>query len=178
MKLSDIESSGTDFFKFFNIHQVAEIPLLGISVIKKFKPGGFQESIDLEITENELGELLSAGLQLNRTWIGNVQKINPFATDIAKSFLHAFIPPKIHNELKTFIDFIEFAHGTQDRIIHISGKQPSLGTPSPEIRHFLEVFVGNEVQYVRDYSICKIAFTNLNMKNRDFLEIGIIYQYY
>ena len=175
MKITEVQTNGTDFFSFFGIHQVAEIPMLGVSVIKKFKPGGFQEAIDIEITEDEIGSLLSAAIQIERTWLGNAQHLNPFGTDIAKSFLNTFIDPRDHEQISPLVDTIADLHGEFDKIIKISGKPAGHSPIKGDILHFVMTTLGKEEHWKRQYNSCTISFANITFKNRTFLEIGVIY---
>jgi hypothetical protein len=176
MKLSEIQSSGTDFFLFFGIHQVAEIPIFGRSVIKKFKPGGFQEFIDIEITENDINELLSVAIQIDRHWLGNLQHLNPFGIDIAKSFLKAFTYSKTLPQIDQILEYLTNLHGEEDEVITFSGNPSMNAPPKGDIRHFILVTVGTEQNWSRDYGFYRLSFVNLNFETRTFLEISLMYQ--
>ena len=89
IKYSELQQS--EFFSFFNISEIKIEKTPELTEIRYLKPGGFQEFIDIlfKIKDDEIKE---AQLILERSWIGNHKKINPFGTDITKSFIEAITP--------------------------------------------------------------------------------------
>ncbi|MFX0072207.1 MAG: hypothetical protein ACFFAO_14055, partial [Candidatus Hermodarchaeota archaeon] len=94
-----------DFFKFFNLKEVKIKDISESKMHIKLKPGGFQEHIDIEFIVNK-DELENAKIFLDRKWIGNAESINPFANDIAKSFLGAIVPYKEQESIRDLIHFL------------------------------------------------------------------------
>jgi hypothetical protein len=175
MKLAKIQANDTDFFSFFKVHQVATVPMLEVSVIKKFKPGGFQESIDIDIVEDTKEDLLSASILLDRSWLGDETHLNPFALDITKSFLNTFTPPPDQSKMHELAEKLFQLHGTRDEVISLTHAEKKSPPKSTAFKH-LEACVMNKMQEVEiKLTTCNVSFKNLDLKAKQRFELGIIY---
>lgn len=177
MRLSEVQTSGTDFFTFFGIHQVATVPMLEVSVIKKFKPGGFQENIDIEITEDLKENLLSASLLIDRSWLGNREHLNPFALDITKSFLSTFTAPEDQPKMHEIAEEMFKLHGTKDKVISLQSEKKN---PRPNLKpvafQHIHACLVNKMQEVEiKLKACNVCFKNLEINGKLRFELGIMY---
>jgi hypothetical protein len=110
----------SDFFTFFNVHETSRREDGGDGVqIVQCKPGGFQESIDISFDVDSAGGVLAARLDLERSWIGNGEHVNPFANDIAKSFIDALVPSSDHAAIEPLLTAIMDAKGIEDKRIYL-----------------------------------------------------------
>ncbi|MHA1782075.1 MAG: hypothetical protein ACTSUL_01465, partial [Promethearchaeota archaeon] len=87
----------SDFFNFFNFSEILHEKFQEEKELLKLKPGGFREFIDLELILMK-GKIIEAILYLDRNWVGDEFSLNPFAKDIAKSFVGTFFPPGVDDE--------------------------------------------------------------------------------
>lgn len=137
---SKIQNS--EFFDFFNCHEINSITCSSSLVIKKVKTGGFQEFIDLEFHLNQ-DEIIKAVLTLDRSWIGDPKHVNPFAKDIAKSFIAAIVPLEEKHLVDSLVRHLFRLKGYKDVIYYIHQKE-KLPSPSSEVIQVLDVFLGNK----------------------------------
>ncbi len=115
MKLQEFLDS--DFFSFFNLHQTENIIEAGLSRIY-FKPGGFQEHIDIEVAVLGNLKIYEAALELDRSFIGDEKSLNPFAKDICKSFIAVMCSHETDEGFDDIIDAIWSIKGTHDKIFY------------------------------------------------------------
>ena len=82
----------SDFGQFFRIHEIGR-DVEGKRTKVELKPGGFQQDIHLSFDLDSKEMIHRATLHLRRGWVlGPPYGLNPFAIDIAKSFLGALLP--------------------------------------------------------------------------------------
>jgi hypothetical protein len=87
------ELQASDLWSFFNLREIARDDSDPTSVAITLQPGGFTEHIGLKLTCFEDEAIGSAELRLRQSWvIGPPMGINPFANDIAASWLKALVP--------------------------------------------------------------------------------------
>ncbi len=80
---------GGDFFDFFHVWETADGRTTEADRTKvRLKTGGFQEHVDLTLDLDSRERVTRAELWLRREWMAN---LNPFAKDIAKSFVGGFV---------------------------------------------------------------------------------------
>jgi hypothetical protein len=150
----------TDFFKFFNVHEVASEAQPSGGTLLKLKTGGFQESVDLELMLDASRNITVARLYLTRGWVGNGQHVNPFATDIASSFLTAFSAPEDLKQVRYFADGLRELHGTGDQVIHLNPvSEPASLTP-PDVALFLDTFKGASTDFTAEMSRARLDASN------------------
>ncbi|MBD3191839.1 MAG: hypothetical protein GF308_14425 [Candidatus Heimdallarchaeota archaeon] len=132
----------SEFFDFFNCHEINSITLSSSLVVKKVKPGGFQEYIDLEF-HLKGDEIEKAQLILDRSWIGDQKHVNPFAKDITKSFIATIVPSNEKHLVESLVEHLFRLKGYKDIVYYIHQKEP-LPSPSSEILQVVDVFLGNK----------------------------------
>jgi hypothetical protein len=82
----------SDFWKFFHVREV-ERKQAGERMAVSLQTGGFQQELSLQLRLDRADAVREASLALRRGWmVGPPHGVNPFAADIAKSFLGAFLP--------------------------------------------------------------------------------------
>lgn len=94
------ELRASDLWSFFHLREIARDDSDPTYVPITLQPGGFIESITMRLISYENEEIYSADLGLRQSWvIGPPFGINPFATDIAASWMATLTPqadrPKI-----------------------------------------------------------------------------------
>src|SRR5262249_47901536 len=81
-----------NFWKFFRVRET-ERHEEGARTLVLLQPGGFQSEIHLQVELDKADGIRKASLALRRSWIvGPTYGIDPFAADIAASFIGAFLP--------------------------------------------------------------------------------------
>jgi len=85
----------TNFWSFFNLHEKSREARDPANVDVILGTGGdFADEIEVRLTLNERSLINTAELRLRESWlIGPPLGLNPFATDIAASFLDTLAPP-------------------------------------------------------------------------------------
>ncbi|MFX1410437.1 MAG: hypothetical protein ACFFA6_08790 [Promethearchaeota archaeon] len=163
----------SEFFTFFNLYEINNEKTT--PTLKTLKPGGFQEYIDIEFHINEKGEVIMAILFLDREWIGNVEIINPFGKDIAKSFIDAVVPIKEKegedNIIVLLIHFLFNMVGTKDKIIPCTEPLYNFENSSPEVKSFLDVYRNLRPSYELHLEGSILKIENLIQKNKSRLMI-------
>ncbi|MHA1211572.1 MAG: hypothetical protein ACTSSH_03835 [Candidatus Heimdallarchaeota archaeon] len=135
------ELQATEFYKFFNCTETGREQTDHITVIN-VKTGGYKEYINLSFHINDLDEIIEASLKLDRKWIGNVENLNPFAKDIAKSFVEVIAPQNEKEKVRALVNHLFELHGTKDEVIVIQPTNEPLAPPDMIIKKILEVFEG------------------------------------
>jgi len=167
----------SEFFSFFNLTEVeTSSPLSPPPTLKKVKPGGFQEHIDIEFYVNEHDELEEAILLLDREWIGDDKSINSFGKDIAKSFIEVVTPSeekkKENNQVKLLTHYLFNLKGSRDIIIPLDKLLQDFEESDPKVKAVLDVYrnLNRSVEFSLEFS--KFFFENIvqNGKPRLLIE--------
>jgi len=152
----------SEFYQFFNLSEESSTIHGEANELKQYflKPGGFQEHIDILInTSKEL--IINATLVLNREWIGNKDKLNPFANDITKSFIGLLFPGALDQEFKiNLTQNIWNARGSKDRVLCLDKAVYIWENANPEIKEFLDVYRGSAGSAIRSYYNFEIQMRN------------------
>ena len=170
MKLSDLKNS--DFFTFFNLREINSIKIDNSIEIKEYKPGGFQDHIDIKFEiSNKNDEIKSGTLLLDRDWIGNIESINPFGTDIAKSFIVAITPPDEKKSIEELAHYVFNLKGLKDIVISCEAFIFKFEESNPKIKIILDVYrnLSDSNDFILKYS--KFIFKNLKESNKQRLLI-------
>jgi len=168
----------SEFYKFFHISEIAvsqEYDPFSIQddfYVLKLETGGFKEFIDIRIVVENDG-IYYATLRLSRQWICQYG-INPFASDILKSFIDAFIPklidlsqirvsfdPIIPNPDRKQIDFLVSAIcslNNRQELAKIFSQPSSITEGAFPI---LETYVGHR----ESAALKNLTFTEVKVKN-------------
>jgi hypothetical protein len=139
MKYSNFKNS--EFFDFFNIRETLSAKFSSNLTKTTLKTGGFQEHIDLYIYRDNNDEIKKAQLYLNRDWVGNANSINPFGTDITKSFIDLLLSKEYDPKFKKhFVHYIFNLRGDHQVFIPLHKAFQGFEESSPEIQPFLDVY--------------------------------------
>lgn len=160
-----------DFYSFFHCHEIDSLIENKIT-IKKVKPGGFQEYIDMEFHLNASDEIVKAKLVLDRIWIGNTQRLNLFANDITKSFVIEITPEKDKKATEDLAYLIYNLTGLEDEKITISPVPVSYVSLPFDLRKILDVYLGEYQEMSYTLSNSSFVFKNFkeNGKKRFLIE--------
>jgi len=172
--MSELQQS--DFYTFFNLHEITTTKTSKNNII--LKPGGFQEYISIEIKIDEQENVNEAILILDHEWIGNIELINPFGKDIAKSFIGTIIPPKVNSEFRdSLITSLWNMKGTKDVIICIDKVVRGWEDSNLDVKAFLDVYrnLNNEAKKILDNY--ELIMKNVNEDGKKLLKIIIRYIY-
>ena len=82
-----------DFFGFFHLRETGRTPVKERQITLTLEPGGFRENVRLQLLLDLAGVVRGGTLMLRRSWVVSRQSgVDPFAQDIARSFLAALLP--------------------------------------------------------------------------------------
>jgi hypothetical protein len=99
------ELRASDLWSFFHLREVGRDDSDPTWVSIALQPGGFSEHIGMHLSCYEDEVISSAELALRQSWvIGPPMGINPFATDIAASWLSALVPATDSAQMAPLID--------------------------------------------------------------------------
>jgi len=139
MNYSDFRQS--EFFKFFNLVEQSSIKVDLDQKKLYFKTGGFQEHIDIYLYVNNDDLIKHSELYLDRNWIGNTKSINPFGSDISKSFVDLFLPEDLDKEFKKhLVHYLFNLRGDEQVIIPLHKAFIDFEESVPDIVPFLDVY--------------------------------------
>jgi hypothetical protein len=161
----------SEFFHFFNWHEQDPCDNCGLPVAKIFKPGAYEEHIDLEIHLNTDREITQAELALTREWVGSQDTLNVFAKDIIKSFIAFFTEAEDSPNVKDLVDSIWNLQGSKNlaNALERAKKPPHL--PSPEIDQALKAVLGKEEMAEIEFKHTSIQFSNVFRDGASYLLI-------
>jgi hypothetical protein len=147
----DLQAS--EFFGWFHITPQSEgqSPHDSQHTRVQLKPGAFQDSIDITCEMDTQKRVQRATLRLSDSWARISGGLNPFATDIAASFINALVPPDALAEVSPLTQRLGRLHEQIPGGVHpiiMLHREPD-PPPAPEIADFLSAFAGrrNEVEY-------------------------------
>ncbi len=174
MPIGTLEAlGGSEFFTFFNVHETSRRDGGGGGVrVVECKPGGFQESIDISFDVDDGGSVLGARLLLDRSWIGGAEHVNPFANDIAKSFIDALVPPGGHAAIEPLLRAIMDAKEVDDKRVYLHD-QPRDITPDFDAIKALGVYLGAIPRHEILLADCRVRMENAVVEGRGRLEIAV-----
>ncbi len=173
MKYSNFKNS--EFYTFFNISETLSEKFSADLTKISLKTGGFQEHIDLYIYRDNNDEIRKVQLYLNRDWIGNTNSINPFGTDIAKSFIDLFLPKEYDPKFKKhLVHYLFNLRGDHQVVIPLHKAFQGFEESSPEIQPFLDVYRNTKKTARKTFKDFVLNMENLikNDKNLLFIEIN------
>ena len=162
----------SDLFTFFNFSEIGRRKgEKGLAMVS-FKPGGFQEFIDIAMQMDVAGIIYSAVLLMDRKWIGNEKTINPFGKDLAKSFIQQMTPEADQEEIEPVVFILWDLIGQED---HIIGIKPQEADTSKEqgVATVVDVYKGIEKEFTYEMSQSSMKIENVVDGGRDRLKISI-----
>jgi len=172
MKYSDFQQS--EFYKFFNLMEQSSIKVDKDQKKFYFKTGGFQEHIDIYLYVNNDNLIIQSELYLDRKWIGNTKSINPFGSDISKSFIDLFLPKDHDKEFKKhLIHYLFNLRGDEQVVIPLHRAFIDFEESVPEIVPFLDVYRNNKNKMNKTTQNYNLIMENITQNQKDRLLIRI-----
>jgi len=167
----------SEFFSFFHVTEVGREHEPDGTTIVRLEPGGFKEFIDIELRLDALSNVRQGRLLLDREWVGDQNRINPFAKDIAKSFLSALAPKADQGRMAVFADALRNLAGTEDR--YLKRSQPNSPeradrTVDAEVLHAVGVFVGTEHQLDVKLTASELRLSNIDEEGRSRVQMTVV----
>lgn len=161
----------SDFFQFFNWHEIDPCDNCPLPVAKIYKPGAYEEHIDLEIHLNKHRQIDQAELSLTREWVGPQESLNVFAKDLIKSFIAFFTQNDANPFASDLVDSIWNLEGSKSLTITLERAKKTPHVPSPEIDQALKVVLGKEEMAEMEFEHYLIQFTNNIREGAAYLSI-------
>ena len=113
------ELQKTELFSFFNFTESGRKSAPDGYQVIHYKPGGFQEFIDVKMRIDRSQTVQEGTLYLDRDWIGGPMTVSPFGKDLAKSFIAAICPNVDKEKADRVISTIWNLRGSNDHLISI-----------------------------------------------------------
>ncbi len=167
----DDKLKASEFFEFFGIHETKRIADKETIQIYH-KPGGFEKNIDIYVSIDASSQVVLATLFLDREWIGNEEKVNPFGKDIAKSFVSAMVPPEDLEGVEDLVKALWNLRGTKDHVIVLNDAALDEEVPD-KIKDAILVYLVKEMEFELPLKCCKVSFENLFHEGRERLRIMV-----
>ncbi len=165
----------TPFAKFFSVTTRSRTDLPDGGTDIHLEPGGYQQHIDIHVRIDQSMTTQQARLRIARAWLGDQTTLNPMARDIAKSFLADVSCQREDPGLKTVVDQLWHAQGSDDNVLRTADAAQEAGRvqaqPSSDE---LRVFLGRAEPSTRSLDGCEITLANVTVKESQWLEITIV----
>ncbi|TFG00922.1 MAG: hypothetical protein EU541_01015 [Promethearchaeota archaeon] len=164
----------SEFFEFFNLTEKGSAELdSGLREVH-LKTGGFQEHIDLFIYLNKKEEIKKGRLFLDREWIGDINSINPFGTDISKSFIDILFPNSLLPDFKKhLIHYLFNLRGNNQVYIPLHKAFQEFEDAAPETIPFLDVYRGEKKKSTKSTESLILSMENILSEDKARLLIEI-----
>jgi len=140
MSYEDLQK--TELFSFFHFTESGRRPAAGGFQEIHYKPGGFQEFIDVHMKVDRSHIVHEGVLYLDRDWIGGPMTVNPFGKDLAKSFIAAICPTKDKEKAEQVVSTIWNLQGSKDNVISLHPDGPNDLTKEVSIEKLEQVYLG------------------------------------
>lgn len=168
-----VELKKTDLFSFFNLTENGRRPTRGGMQEIHFKPGGFQEFIDVKMKIDSSQMVHQGVLYLDRDWIGGPMTVSPFGKDLAKSFIAAVTPNVDKAEADRVVCTIWNIQGSSDRVISIHPNCPEKIAEIYPIEELEHVYLGIADKFEMTFEKSCIKIENVMDVGRKRLKISI-----
>jgi hypothetical protein len=163
----------SDLFAFFNFSEIGRRKgEKGLAMVS-FKPGGFQEFIDIAMQMDVAGSIFSAVLLMDRKWIGNEKTINPFGKDLAKSFIQQMTPEVDREEIESIVFILWDMIGREDQVIGIRPVDTSYSQGEQGVASVVDVYKGLKKTFTYQMSESIMRIENVVDGGRERLKISI-----
>jgi len=168
-----VELKKTELFSFFNFTENGRKPTKGGLQEIHFKPGGFQEFIDVKLKIDSSQVVHQGTLYLDRAWIGGPMTVSPFGKDLAKSFIAAVTPDIDKDKADRVVCTIWNMQGSSDRVISLHPEGPAIHTEKNSIEELEHVYLGMADKFERTFEKSCIRIENVMDVGRKRLKISI-----
>ena len=167
------ELQKTELFSFFNFTESGRrLAPDGYQVIH-YKPGGFQEFIDVKMKIDGSQMVQEGVLYLDRDWIGGPMTISPFGKDLAKSFIDAICPNVDKEKADRVISTIWNLRGSNDHEISIYPEGLESATEEVSFEELEQVYLGISKKFEIICKETRITIENIMDVGRKRLKISI-----
>lgn len=164
----------SEFFKFFNLNVLSSTELNSWDKELRFKPSGFQDYIDIVLWFDMEEQIKKGKLILDREWIGDDKSINPYGTDISKSFIGLLFPENLLSEFKKLLVHYLF-NLRGDRQVHIPLHKAfqKFEDSALEVKPFLDVYRGQKEREHKSIGGFTIKMENIHSEKGERLLIQL-----
>lgn len=172
MRYSELKDS--EFYHFFNLSEQFKEKFSSNITKLLLKTGGFQEHIDIFLYINGNNQIKKAELYLDREWIGNKKSINPFGTDMSKSFINYFLPSNKDSEFKKhLVHYLFNLRGENQVLIPLHKAFRSFEESKPEIIPYLDVYRNTKKEISKISKNFELFIENIIQDQKERLLINI-----
>ncbi|MHA1136046.1 MAG: hypothetical protein ACTSSE_06115 [Candidatus Thorarchaeota archaeon] len=166
------ELQKTELFSFFNFTESGRKPAPDGYQVIHYKPGGFQEFIDVMMKIDRSQTVQEGVLYLDRDWIGGPMTVSPFGKDLAKSFIDAVCPNVDKEKADRVISTIWNLRGSNDSEILIHPKDTE-NTKEVRLEDLEQVYLGISKKFEITCEKTCITIENVMDVGRKRLKISI-----
>jgi hypothetical protein len=165
-KVPYLEFKASEFWDFFNVQEQVRQEYTDKWAIVHLKTGGFRDEIELQVLLDMLyspERIHSATLGLRRRWImGEPWGVNPYACDVAKSFVAALTPEPDREYAEPLIEGL-WALADPESARSLAEQRKNLpAADSPSVDQLLTTYLGGQPE-----NSVHMPFSLLNAKNVD-----------
>jgi hypothetical protein len=166
------ELQKTELFSFFHFTESGRKPAANGYQVIHYKPGGFQEFIDVKMKVDRSQNVQEGILYLDRDWIGGPMTVSPFGKDLAKSFIAAICPDADKEKADRVVSTIWNLSGSSDRVISLN---PEGAEKEPEgaIEEIEMVYLGLAEKFEMTFDKSSIKIENVMDVGRKRLKITV-----
>jgi hypothetical protein len=164
----------SELFTFFRLSEHSRTGPSETGIVKVFlKPGGFQESIDVQVLVDNIGLVREASLLMDRRWVGDMANVNPFAKDISKTFISVFIPAEDADLVKDIIHAIWNLKGTNDKVYYVSPSSEEEEFYDYQVLKAQRAYLGEERKFEMVMPSSELVIENYHADGKDRLRLTI-----
>ncbi|MGY5872682.1 MAG: hypothetical protein RTV72_10585 [Candidatus Thorarchaeota archaeon] len=167
------ELQKTELFSFFNFSESGRKSTPGGYQEIHYKPGGFQEFIDVKMKIDQSQMVQEGVLYLDRDWIGGPMTVSPFGKDLAKSFIAAVCPNADKKQAERVVSSIWNLSGSSDRIISLHPEGSEIVDSEDAIEEIELVYLGIAECFEMTFEKSCIKIENVTDVGRARLKISI-----
>lgn len=164
-KFSYSQLKKSEFWTFFNLHEIDRHKEKNDRTAILLETGGFHDEIILKIELDVSERIVMGFLVLRRSWIvGDPYGVNPFAIDIAKSFIEVMTP-----ELDK-----EYASPLIDGLWNLRSNLLEGKVEPTSFTEFLLVYLGVHEKTTTLMNYSRMITGNIELNDEKWLEIMLI----
>ena len=167
------ELQKTELFSFFNFTESGRQPAPDGYQVIHYKPGGFQEFIDVKMKIDRSQMVQEGVLYLDRDWIGGPMTVSPFGKDLAKSFIDAVCPNVDKEKAERVVSTIWNIRGSNDRVISGQSDGPESEKEEFPLEGLEQVYLGISKKFEITCEKTCITIENVMDVGRKRLKISI-----
>jgi hypothetical protein len=159
----------TDFWKFFHLREAGRESAENGRTRVTVQPGGFKQELSLHLELDADERVRESSLGLRRGWVvGPPHGLNPFAVDIAKSFVGAFLPDPDRAEGEAYVQALRGLRADAQALF-ARREQPDLSLPE----EFQLTYLGLRQSSTVLLPYCRIDAENAERNGEPWLTIEI-----